>query len=214
MCFCLQTMLVVVFDTNKQTWYGINYPGPNYGIYSISSNILNNTNYLIVTGDFFFEYEGNFFDGYAMYNLEFPAWESNRILLSSSSANYALVNNTGDIIICGDLYYSAGGHSIFLHGAVESNIYENPPMATPLGAPVQFPPTMLNLALFTNSSMQEIVFAAGILNNGAAPWAYIPLSNPNANWTIPGQNGMYAVTYMGKDVIYLTGGKGLNGINV
>lgn len=210
----MSSNLVVAYDSNKQTWFGIDIPYPDgINIASITSNILNNTNYLCISGKFEFStYTATYFS-IALYNLDTSSWAPFDIQLDSSSRVMgALLNNTGSLYMTGNIRVDISPFAYYEYGVASTNIFHQPPSVSGVGNLTE---TSSQLAFYTNSNYQETIFAAGsyVIGNDLIAWEYCLLDG-NRNWTVAGKgNDLYGTYTGGTDIIYLTGGKGLNGIN-
>ena len=205
---------MVAYDSEKQTWFGIGMPNSNEVI-SFSSNVLSGTNYLCVGGDFLMQIGNIQYRSLALYNLDTESWDPFAITLNFQTViTGTLLNNTGSIILSGRLYIPTGS-SNRKQGVATTNFYGNPPTLSTVGSlPEQIGD---QIALYTDANSNQIIFAAGSFsqNGGNYPLVYsLANAGSGTNWAVAGSgNALYGYTNKARNIIYMTGGKGINGEN-
>ena len=206
---------MVAYDSTKQTWFGLGIPYQKGSeVRSITSNIVNSTNYLCIAGRFHFEIGGVDYDSLALYNVDTESWYPFSMMFYDygTHINVALFNDTGSIYLGGSVfvdYYNSYDYA----GVAFTNIYSQFPSLSPVG---NFVPALdaLQLAFYTRPDSEEVLFATGF---GLAPDmssnCYYNILG-SSNWTAAGEgNALFFSGNAASNIIYLTGGKGLNGIN-
>ena len=96
---------MVIYDKQNQVWFGIGIPEINSAkINTVTVQVFNGQNILFLAGNFVHNIAGNLYDGLAYYNLDTSKWIPPPHIYSSAVIFELLVNNTGTMFMCGQIY--------------------------------------------------------------------------------------------------------------
>ena len=139
----------------------------------------------------------------AVYNLDQATWlPPTNITIRSGGIFQVLLNNTGTMFVSGDVNTIP---SSFDFSVASLDILEDVSF-TILNAQSE----IFSLLLFTAPDFTQFLYGAGF----GLYFAEMDGTSP-AVWTQGGHNLLYNYfTGTGYDILYLTGGKGLNGVNM
>ena len=201
-------MKVVIYDKQNQDWFGIGTPNsPGMSINSVTVEVFNGQNVLFLAGDFTYNIAGNVYDALAYYNLDTSTWIPPPQIYYSAVVAELLVNNTGTMFMCGQIYPKNLENA---NGLESYNLISE--VTNTLGALQR---TFVNsMLLYTYPNYTQSIYAASnfAINGTYAGFMSYPL--PGGSWTPSGQSSIlydYFSGY-GTALLYKTGGKGLNGM--
>ena len=207
----------MVYDTQKQYWFGLGIPFvPFATVQSISRNSVNGTNYLCIAGSFNFTISGFVYTSVAFYNLDTSSWAPYTVAPFDSASPFelpniydALFSNSGTVYVGGDLHYDQ--YSIAA-GVASYNIF-NPSSFSPFP---QVYANVRNLAFATNNTISNpTLFACGMLNIGANTPGLIYFSDVDypqgGTWAQAGRGNLFYNYFSGYgyNLIQGDGSKGI-----
>ena len=212
------TLSVVIYDKQKEIWFGIDIPVLNINsfnynvyIYSFSTNVVNNTNFLCFAGEFHFTVSGFTYNGVALYDLDQSTWYPLNMNYQYVSISDALLDDTGILYLSGALEianknapvasYSISDGTSVLYGGI--NTLDG----------------VESIALYTDSNSNKFIFAAAAFTTSTDNYSSFGLSYTNLSqtgvWTNAGLSDLLYNYFSGTGALigYQSGGKGLNGLN-